>query len=142
MIASKLEIRSLAFSRNFDIDAVKDNVILLVELEQVKPLLGSLLYADVVANPSSHTELIALLKPFIAYNLKYYIEKGNHVKTGNKGAQTAQGTNETQANVEDAKREALTFANKYRSQIVSYLRENNLYFHIERNDIINGIIIM
>lgn len=142
MIASKEEIKSLAFSRNFDINSIKDNVIELIELEQIKELLGDTLYSEVKSTPSSYCELLELLKPTIAYYLKYYILKNNHVKTGNKGTQIATGGNESQGDVEMAKREALTFATKYRKQVLIYIKENNLEITHKDDDSLNGIIII
>ena len=136
MIANKQEIKNLVFSRNFDINNVKDNVINLVELERVKPLLGSELFLKVKTDPSSYADLLELVKPFIAYMLKYYIQTSNHIRTSNKGAQTAQGSNEQIADVELAKREALTFANKYKEQINIFLKKDC------NSNAINGIIIM
>lgn len=122
MIASKAEIKTLAFSNTFDINAVKDNLIQIVEWEQVMTILGTDFYDDVVANPSSHTTLISTyLKPFIAYSVKAYISKPNHIKTGNKGAQTAQGSNEVIANVEQAKRQAMEMATRYKQQMIDHL---------------------
>ena len=122
MIASKAEIKTLVFSNNFDVNAIKDNLIQAVEWEQVLPLFGADLYDDIVANPASYTTLLSsYLKPYIAYNVKAYISKPNHIKTGNKGAQTASGSNEVIANVEEAKRQAMQMATRYRKQMVDYL---------------------
>ena len=143
MIASKTEIRNLAFSKNFDINAVKDNVIELLELEQVKPILGDTLYLKVRTLPDDYCDLLELLKPMIAYYLKYYISKGNHAKTGNKGVQIASGSNETQSTAEDGKRESLTFAERYKKQVVKYLDDNDLLEgNQESEGIFNGIIIL
>ena len=146
MIASKAEIKALAFSNTFDMNAVKDNLIQLVEWEQVLSLFGADFYDDVVANPASYTTLIdTYLKPYIAYNVKAYLSKANHIKTGNKGAQTAQGSNEQIANVEFAKREAMNMATKYKQQMITYLDKNKpaLWKGEPKDDqIINKIIIM
>ena len=146
MIASKAEIKALAFSNTFDINAVKDNLIQLVEWEQVLSLFGADFYDDVVANPASYTTLIdTYLKPYIAYNVKAYLSKPNHIKTGNKGAQTAQGSNEQIANVEFAKREAMNMATKYKRQMIDYLDRTKpaLWKGESKTDqIINKIIIM
>ena len=143
MIASKNEIRNLAFTKNFDIEAVKDNLVNLVELERVKPLLGSELFVKVKTLPDDYCDLLELLKPMIAYYLKYYISKGNHVKTGNKGVQVAQGSNETQSNAEDGKREALTFAERYKAQVKTYLIENDFKNECDDTDsFFNGIFIV
>ena len=145
MIASKTEIKALAFSNNFDIEAVKDNLIQVVEWEQVLPLLGTSLYDDVVANPASYTTLLSdYLKPFIAYGVKAYVSKPNHIKTGNKGAQTAQGSNEVIANVEEAKRQAMAMATRYKTQMIAYLdRTKPVLWKGEQDSdgIINKIII-
>lgn len=122
MIASKAEIKALVFSNNFDVNAIKDNLIQVVEWEQVLPLFGTDLYDDVVANPASYATLLSdYLKPYIAYNVKAYISKPNHIKTGNKGAQTATGSNEVIANVEESKRQAMRMASRYKQQMISYL---------------------
>lgn len=146
MIASKAEIKALAFSNTFDINAVKDNLIQLVEWEQVLSLFGADFYDDVVANPASYTTLLSdYLKPYIAYNVKAYLSKPNHIKTGNKGAQTAQGSNEQIANVEFAKREAMNMATKYKRQMIDYLDRTKpaLWKGESKTDqIINKIIIM
>ena len=146
MIASKSEIKALAFSNTFDINAVKDNLIQLVEWEQVLSLFGADFYDDVVANPASYTTLLSdYLKPYIAYNVKAYLSKPNHIKTGNKGAQTAQGSNEQIANVEFAKREAMNMATKYKRQMIDYLDRTKptLWKGESKTDqIINKIIIM
>ena len=60
MIASKAEIKALAFSNTFDINAVKDNVIQIVEWEQVMTVLGTDLYDNVVANPGSYKAIHSL----------------------------------------------------------------------------------
>ena len=146
MIASKAEIKALAFSNTFDINAVKDNLIQLVEWEQVLSLFGADFYDDVVANPASYSTLLSdYLKPYIAYNVKAYLSKPNHIKTGNKGAQTAQGSNEQIANVEFAKREAMNMATKYKRQMIDYLDRTKpaLWKGESKTDqIINKIIIM
>jgi hypothetical protein len=146
MIASKAEIKALAFSNTFDMNAVKDNLIQLVEWEQVLSLFGADFYDDVVANPGTYTTLIGTyLKPYIAYNVKAYLSKSNHIKTGNKGAQTAQGSNEQIANVEFAKREAMNMATKYKRQMIAYLDNTKpiLWKGEPKDDqIINKIIIM
>ena len=146
MIASKAEIKALAFSNNFDINAVKDNVIQIVEWEQVMTVLGTDFYDDVVANPANYTTLLSdYLKPYIAYNLLAYISKPNHIKTGNKGAQTAQGSNEQIANVEEAKRQAMAMATRYKSQMIAYLDKTKpvLWMGETSNDgITNKIIII
>ena len=122
MIVSKAEIKTLVLNNNFDVNAIKDNLIQAVEWEQVLPLFGVDLYDDVVANPASYTTLLSTyLKPYIAYNVKAYISKPNHIKTGNKGAQTASGSNEVIANVEESKRQAMQMATRYRKQMVNYL---------------------
>lgn len=146
MIVSKADIKALAFSNTFDIAAIKDNVIQIVEWEQVLSLFGSDMYDDVVANPGSYTALIdTYLKPYIAYNVKAYISKPNHIKTGNKGAQTAQGSNEQIADVEQAKREAMAMATRYKKQMVKYLDDTKptLWDGAPSSDgIINKIIII
>lgn len=144
MIASKAEIKTLAFSNTFDINAVKDNVIQIVEWEKVMTVLGSDLYDDVVANPGSYSTLLSdYLKPYIAYCVKAYISTPNHIKIGNKGAQTATGSNEVIADVELAKRQAMDMAERYKKQMVTYLDELNPSLwdgFSEPNGIINKII--
>ena len=123
MIASKAEIKALVFTNTFDMESIKDNVIQLVEWEQVMTLLGTDLYDAVVINSGAEYDTLigTYLKPYIAYNVKAYISKANHIKTTNKGAQTAQGSNEVIASIEEAKREAMAMATSYRRQIVTYL---------------------
>jgi len=146
MIASKTEIKALAFSNNFDIEAVKDNLIQVVEWEQVLPLLGTSLYDDVVANPGSYTILLReYLKPFIAYGVKAYVSKPNHIKTGNKGAQTAQGSNEQIASIQMAKREASKMVDSYKKLMVKYLDDSSIALwegEPTNTGIINKIIII
>ncbi len=146
MIASKTEIKALAFSNNFDIEAVKDNLIQVVEWEQVLPLLGTSLYDDVVANPASYTTLLSdYLKPFIAYGVKAYVSKPNHIKTGNKGAQTAQGSNEQIASIQMAKREASKMVDSYKKLMVKYLDDSSIALwegEPTNKGIINKIIII
>ena len=145
MIASKSEIKALVFSNTFDVAKIKDNLIQLVEWEQVLTLFGVVMYDDVVANPASYTALMDYLKPYIAYNVKAYISKANHIKTGNKGAQTAQGANEQIGSVEQAKREAMAMATSYKKQMVSYLDKTKptLWLGEPSSDgIINKIIII
>ena len=146
MIASKTEIKALAFSNNFDIEAVKDNLIQVVEWEQVLPLLGTSLYDDVVANHGSYTILLReYLKPFIAYGVKAYVSKPNHIKTGNKGAQTAQGSNEQIASIQMAKREASKMVDSYKKLMVKYLDDSSIALwegEPTNTGIINKIIII
>ena len=145
MIASKAEIKALVFSNTFDMAKVKDNLIQLVEWEQVLTFFGTDMYDDIVASPASYTTLMDYLKPYIAYNVKAYISKANHIKTGNKGAQTAQGANEQIASVGQAKREAMAMATSYKSQMVRYLdlTKPTLWLGEPESDgIINKIIIL
>lgn len=146
MIVSKADIKTQAFSLNFDVNSIKDNVIQLVEWEQVLTLFGVTMYDDIVADPSSYTTLIdTYLKPYIAYNVKAYISKANHIKTGNKGAQTAQGSNEQIADVEEAKREAMSIATGWRRQMITFLEltKPTLWVGEPNTDgIINKIIIL
>jgi len=108
-------------------------------------VLGTDLYDDVVTNPGSYATLLSeYLKPYIAYNLKADISKPNHIKTGNKGAQTAQGSNEVIANVEEAKRQAMAMATRYKTQMIAYLdRTKPVLWKGEQDSdgIINKIII-
>jgi hypothetical protein len=146
MIASKAEIKALVFSNTFDMAKVKDNLINIVEWEQVLTFFGTEMYDAIVATPGDYTTLIeTYLKPYIAYNVKAYISKANHIKTGNKGAQTAQGANEQIASVEQAKREAMAMATSYKSQMVRYLdlTKPTLWLGEPESDgIINKIIIL
>jgi hypothetical protein len=149
MIATKADIKALAFGNNFDINAVKDNVITLVEWEQVLPILGSDLFDDVVANPNNYTTLVSdYLKPYIAWSLKYYIIKGNAIKTGNKGSMTANGSNEQPADSEADKRNASAFAQSYKRQLIKELKRGydagiyQLWVEYKASDFINRIIIM
>jgi hypothetical protein len=143
MIASKAEIKSLAFGNNFDINGVKDNLIQVVEWEQVLTLLGTTLYDDVVTTPASYTTLLTYLKPFIAYQVKAYLSTSNHVKVGNKGSQVASGSNETADNPETSKREALSMAKHFEAQIVKWMKENGYEpKRKEADNVINKIIIL
>ena len=123
MIATKAEIKALAFTNTFDIESIKDNIINVVEWEQVMTLLGTELYDAVVINAGGTYDTLigTYLKPYIAYNVKAYISKPNHIKTGNKGAQIATGSNEQIGSVEEAKREAMATATSYKNQIIKYL---------------------
>lgn len=143
MIATKSEIKSLAFGNNFDINGVKDNLIQVVEWEQVLTLLGSDLYDLVVSTPLDYTTLLTYLKPFIAYQVKAYISTSNHVKVGNKGSQVASGSNETADNPETTKREALSMAKHFEAQIVKWLKANGHEpKRQESHNVINKIIIL
>jgi hypothetical protein len=145
MIVSKAEIKALAFSNNFDINAVKDNIIQIVEWEQLLPILGADFFDDVVANPNNYTALLTTyIKPYLAWSVKYYLVKGNHIKMGNKGSMTAQGSNETPADPEQDKRVASGFAQSYKRQLLKELKEGNypLFKGYVCTDIVNRIIIM
>ena len=137
MIASKSEIKALAFGNNFDINGVKDNLIDAVEWQEVLPLLGQDLYDDVSNGTITDAALIDVLKPYIAYNVKLYLSKSNHVKTGNKGAQIAQGTYEQIADVEEAKREAMSMANLFKIQIKKWLVANGYATNCTHSDLVN-----
>lgn len=141
MIASKSEIKSLAFGNNFDINAIKDSLINLVELQQLKPLLGSTLFKDLQNNPANYGDLLGIVKPFLAYYIKVYVNDPNHYKTGNKGSQTANGSNETQADPEKTKRSALKIAEGYKNEINIWLKSNG-YIKCKLNNEINKIIIL
>lgn len=145
MIATKTEIKTLAFNANFDINSVKDNVIQIVEWEQVMSFLGTELYDDLVSTPASYTELLTFIKPLIAHAVRAQIIMGVHVKTGNKGAQTANGSNETIADPNQVKREAMQLVESYRKQAIKWLNENKPALwkgEVEYPNIINKIIVM
>lgn len=70
---------------------------------------------------------------------------GVHVKTGNKGAQTANGSNETIADPNQVKREAMQLVESYRKQAIKWLNENKPALwkgEVEYPNIINKIIVM
>lgn len=141
---TKAEIKTLVFSNNFDINSIKDNMIVAVQLNNLLPILGSDLYDDVEANPSNYTDLLGLIKPFLAWEIRKAISHTVTHKLGNKGAMKAQGVNEQPDDVIQVKREAEHFANTYKRLVEEYLEKNkpSLWEKPTQSDIFNKIIIL
>jgi hypothetical protein len=133
---TKQEIKDLVFQTNTDLAIIRQNIIDIVILENVETLLPTGL------DLSLHPNLQALVKPYIAYLVKAYLIDANQNKTGNKGTMKAQGSNEQSADEESAKRIAVSFADKFKKQIIAYLRSNELSDYKEPNNVINGVLII
>lgn len=136
MIATKNEIKSLAYGNNFDINSIKDNEIEAIELTSLLPLVGKEIYDDIVANPTNYASIIGDVKTFIAYSVKYAHADDNHYKDGNKGTQVANGTYENAANPEKTKRNASFQINVFRNKILKWLKEQGKS-PCKKNDFIN-----
>lgn len=141
---TKAEIKELVFGNNFDVNQIKDNVITAIKFNNLLPILGSELFDDVEANPNDYTDLLELIKPFLAWEIRKAISHTVTHKLGNKGAMVAQGVNESPEDVINVKREADHFATTYNKLLMNYLEKNkpSLWVQPEASDIFNKIIIM
>jgi hypothetical protein len=141
---TKAEIKTLAFGTNFDIAQIKDNVIYLVKVNTLLPILGTNLYDDVESTPANYTDLLDLIKPFLAWEVRKYVSHTITYKLGNKGAMIAQGVNEQPTEVINVKREAEKLSADYKKLITQWLETNKpaLWKRPIENDFINKIIIM
>ena len=71
-LISSSEIISIAYVTELDPTMIKAEVIQTAELKYIKPVLTSVLYDDVVANPGDYSTLItSYIKPCLAFFVKY-----------------------------------------------------------------------
>lgn len=141
---TKVEIKALVFSNNFDINAIKDNVIFAIETTVLLPILGSDLFDDIEANPQNYVTLLSYIKPMLAWEIRKATSHTVTYKLGNKGAMEANGVNESPTDVIEVKREAEKFASTFRNLTWEWLRKNKpaLWKPTKETDFVNKIIIM
>ena len=122
---TKQEIKDLVYGANFDLALIKDSLIELVKLTNLKPLLGDDLYKDIVDNPSDYTPLLdSYIKPYLAYLVKARLAVSKNLKSGNKGAMRAGGSNEINGGndgEEKEKRTAASIADDFKTLIIKEL---------------------
>ena len=74
ILTSDTEVVSKAYITLVDSSFIKDEVIDVAQDTYIRPILGDALFADVLANQSNYTTLIAdYIKPCIAFYVKYLI---------------------------------------------------------------------
>ena len=151
-IMTPAEVISAAFDRAVEENKVPANVIAAAQVKHVKPILGEDFYEAVVADLSTYAALATIIKPMLAYFVKFWVLPKIHVETGSVGMAIIQGQNRQPATKNDAetlREDALQMARMHGEILRRYLEVNQssypLYFRgtnpQEQVTIAGGIVI-
>ncbi len=128
LLITGAEVISNAFDRDVDTDKVPDNMIQGAQQRHIMPVLGEDFYDLVTATPASYTALVAVIKPTLAYFVKYYAIPGIRIEIGTVGMAQIRGTNRNAPSDKDIdmqRNAALDEANQLMDVLLKYLDDND-----------------
>jgi hypothetical protein len=126
-LLTKDEIIAISFTRKVDTVKIMDKLIESVQYTHIQPFLGKVLFDKVIATPLSYTDLLAYLKPIIAYYVKYYVLPEIWIDISTTGINKVNGNNRTQGQNDEfnqARQSALDMANLNIKLLTGYLNDN------------------
>lgn len=121
------EVIALAFQRPVNKDRIEDALINAIQVRYILPVLGEDFYDAVIAAPGSYTDLVAYLKPIIAYYVKFHILPDISIDVANTGVNKVPGHNRQSGTTEDlgmVKQSTLDTALMYVSAMTKFLDDN------------------
>jgi hypothetical protein len=150
-LITKADVLEIAFIKNINDARIADGMINMVQVKHLKPILSKKLYDDVVNNPTNYSALITLIKPILAYFVKYYLLPGIYNDISNTGINKVPGNNRTPGTIDDlgsVRQDCLDVAQMSQAALTDYLNDNDtLYPLYVRNlnplssvEIVGGII--
>ena len=122
------DIVTLAFNREIQAEKIKTEMIDAVQERHIMPVLGETFYDLVVAAPTSYTAVVNLIKPIVAYFVKYYIIPQIFVELSTTGANVLTGQNRSRASegeVNELRNAALDAAAMHLRRLSKYLDDNS-----------------
>jgi len=135
------EIIGQAFSRDVSTEKIKSNIIEAVQLRHILPIVGEDFYDAIVAAPSSYTAIVDLIKPALAYFVKYYVLPEIYVEVSTTGVNVLTGQNRSRASegeLNDLRNTTLDMAFASIRRLSKYLDDNSdsysLYYKAKNAD--------
>jgi len=127
-LLTEAEVISNAFTRSQNL-AIKipDNILEPVQDKHIRPILGDDFYEAVVAAPSGYTDLVAFIKPVIAYFVKFYVLKDIAIDISTSGLNKIIGNNRQAGQAGDlgtVEQHALEMADVHSQRLTQYLNDN------------------
>ena len=122
------EVISNAFDREVATAKFSDNMIAGAQQKHIMPVLGEDFYDLVVATPASYTDLVAQIKPALAYFVKFYALPGIRNEIGTVGIAQITGQNRNTPSDQDIGMQqdaALSEANQLIDVLVKFLDDND-----------------
>jgi len=126
-LLTKDEVITYAFTRKVDTVKIPDEILEVAQFRHLKPILGEDLYDLVVADPSSYSELVDYIKPFLAYHIKFYVLPIIWADISTTGVNQITGNNRvtgTKDTLETARASALETAQLHADSLTEYLDDN------------------
>jgi hypothetical protein len=138
-LVTKAQIIARAFTRQVSESRIPEDIIYSCQRKYIKPILGTDFYNDVVANPSSYTDLINnYILPVLAWYVRYTVLPELRMELSDLGIST---TNIKETSGVDAdlfaqiRNNTLIVAEDQSKLLSEYLLENaatfNLYIHCQ-----------
>ena len=100
-LLTQAEIIGNAFTRDMETTKIKDEMIDAVQQRHIMPIVGEDFYDLIVTTPASYTAIVDLIKPIVAYFVKFYILPELHAEISTTGVNIITGQN--RAAVSDGK---------------------------------------
>jgi len=122
------EVISAAFERQIEQAKVKEDTIEAVQIKHILPVLGEDFYDDVVANPGNYGDLIAQIRPALAYFVKLYLLPHLWSEIGTVGIAQIQGRNRNAAGYDqlgEIKQQTIDLAKLYMNKLTKFLDDNS-----------------
>ena len=145
------KIISYAFTRDIQTDKIKNEIIEAVQERHILPILGEDFYDAIVAAPTSYSAVVDLIKPIVAFFVKYYVLPEIFAEISTTGVNILTGQNRSRASegeVNELRNTALEMAAMHIRRLTKYLDDNSesypLYYKTsnadEKIEIAGGII--
>ncbi len=122
-----VEVRDTAFTRMVEIDKIKEDTILAVQQKHLIPVLGEDFYDAIVADPIKYAEVIAKIKPALAYIVKYYLLPDIFSEVSTTGIGLITGKNNQKASRDelgDHQKSAIDTYEMHIGVLTKYLNDN------------------
>ena len=124
---TKDEVISKAFTRKIQVQRIPDDLIDLMQFKYIRPILQDDLYDAIVADNSSYSALLEIIKPCLAYYCKYELLPEVWVDISPTGVNKTQGRNKTSGNPEEygtVRQATWEMALMYANKLSKYLDDN------------------
>lgn len=127
-LLTQAEIITLAFTRDIETDKIKDGMILAVQQRHIMPIVGEDFFDLIVATPTSYSAVVDLIKPIVAYFVKFYVLPEIHAEISTTGVNIITGQNRatvTDGKVKELQNLALDTAGMHIRRLSKHLDDNS-----------------
>lgn len=127
-LMTKSEVIDIAFERKIEANKFNTHIIEMVQEKHILPVLGEDFYDAIIDAPASYTAVIDLIKPALAYFVKYYLLASLYSEIGTLGIAKITGTNritDDRANYEALRQSTLELAKMATQRLAKYLDDNS-----------------